>query len=83
MSEDIICASCGPDRPCKHEAAERPDVACIHGFALWHCGKRDPVHRDAGEWWFWEETWADRSGPFDTEEEAREACNRYAKEVLG
>lgn len=29
-------------------------------------------------WYFWDETWANRHGPFPTREEAQEACNRYA-----
>jgi hypothetical protein len=43
----------------------------------------DPVHFDNGKWWFWDETWANKMGPFDTETEAREAIQQYCKEVLG
>lgn len=43
----------------------------------------DPVHEEDGRWYFYEETWADRQGPFDSREEAAEACERYAREVLG
>jgi hypothetical protein len=43
----------------------------------------NPVHEFNGQWWFWDETWSERFGPYDTEEEAVNACNRYAKEVLG
>lgn len=39
----------------------------------------DPVHFDDGKWWFYEETWADRQGPFDTEAAARTALSKYAK----
>jgi len=42
-----------------------------------------PVHKDSGKWYFWEETWAERQGPFDTEKEAIDACNKYCKECLG
>lgn len=31
----------------------------------------DPVHQEDGKWYFWSETWADRQGPYDTEENAR------------
>ncbi len=40
--------------------------------------QRDPVHEEEGKWWFYDETWADRLGPFDTEEEARIAISEYA-----
>jgi hypothetical protein len=36
----------------------------------------DPVHEDDG-WWFWDETWAHRYGPYKTEANAREALRRY------
>lgn len=38
----------------------------------------DPVHEQAGKWYFWDETWADKHGPFDTEKEARDAMEDYA-----
>jgi len=41
------------------------------------------VHQEDGKWFFWEETWAHRQGPFDTEKEARETLDRYCREVLG
>jgi hypothetical protein len=37
----------------------------------------DPVHEEVGKWWFWDETWADRLGPFDTELQARERLEEY------
>ncbi len=43
----------------------------------------DPVHEHEGKWWFWDEVWADRVGPYDTETEAREAIVRYVREELG
>ena len=41
----------------------------------------DPVHYDENEkaWFFYDETWTDRHGPFPTREKASEACSRYAK----
>lgn len=42
----------------------------------------DPVHRHNGKWWFWDETWADRVGPFETEGDADKAFNRYCREEL-
>jgi hypothetical protein len=45
---------------------------------------RDPVHVDAdGKWYFWEETWADKQGPFATEDEARTACTAYTRVLTG
>ncbi len=38
----------------------------------------DPVHAEDGLWWFWDETWVNRLGPYLDEREAREACDRYA-----
>jgi ADP-ribose pyrophosphatase YjhB (NUDIX family) len=42
----------------------------------------DPVHVFFGEYYFWDETWADRFGPFETEEEARENLKVYCETVL-
>ncbi len=44
----------------------------------------NPVHQDPdGQWYFYEETWAHRQGPFGSEDEANKACARYAHEILG
>lgn len=43
----------------------------------------DPVHQDFGKWWFWDETWAYREGPFDTEEICRVALELYCDQMLG
>lgn len=44
----------------------------------------DPVHEDeSGRWWFWDESWAWRLGPYESEEQAREELKRYVREVLG
>jgi hypothetical protein len=44
----------------------------------------DPVHENFDRtWWFWDETWGNEIGPYLTEDEAREALNKYAKEYLG
>lgn len=43
-----------------------------------------PPHTDPyirGKWYFWTETWADSYGPYDTEEEANAACDRYAEQL--
>jgi len=36
-----------------------------------------------GMWWFWDEIWANRYGPFETEEEAVDACAEYCRRELG
>jgi hypothetical protein len=46
--------------------------------------KNDPVHQESdGAWWFWDETWGYRYGPYKSKREARKALNKYVKEVLG
>ena len=45
---------------------------------------RDPVFQDDdGLWNFWDETWAYFHGPYQTEEAARAALDRYVTEELG
>ena len=39
----------------------------------------DSVEEDVTGWWFWDETWADRIGPYKSEEDAREALELYCK----
>jgi hypothetical protein len=39
----------------------------------------DPVHQHDSKWWFYDEVWADRIGPYDTEEIAREQVKYYAE----
>ncbi len=43
----------------------------------------DPVHEDDGGWYFWHETWADREGPFPSEQEARFMFAAYCHFILG
>jgi hypothetical protein len=38
----------------------------------------DPVHEDTDGWWFWDETWVYRHGPFTTEQVARAELDSYA-----
>ena len=39
----------------------------------------NPVHQYEGKWWFWDETWADRVGPYETEDIAHRAMMTYAE----
>ena len=43
----------------------------------------NPVRFEDGAWYWWDETWTDRTGPFDTREEADADCMRYCIECLG
>lgn len=38
----------------------------------------NPIHQDAEGWWFWDETWADRHGPYPTARRAKNELSRYA-----
>lgn len=42
----------------------------------------DPVFAEHGKWFFWDETWADRVGPFATEREARCTMLAYVAQHL-
>ncbi len=43
----------------------------------------DPTHQHIdGSWWFYDETWVQEYGPFDTKESADASCIRYASECL-
>ena len=46
--------------------------------------EKTPVHQDSTnhQWYFWDETWTDRLGPYETREEAAEACKEYDAENL-
>lgn len=45
----------------------------------------NPVYRDTSDnkWYFYDETWSDSYGPYDTEEEADRKCAEYAKYLEG
>lgn len=38
-------------------------------------------HFYVGKWYFYDETWVRSYGPFNTEQEANEACNKYAETI--
>jgi len=43
-----------------------------------------PVHQHVdGKWYWYDESWTDECGPYDTQAEAQEACLRYCREELG
>ena len=46
--------------------------------------ERDPVFEwEDGQWFFWDETWSQSYGPYETEWKAREALHRYCVAELG
>ena len=40
------------------------------------------LHKHEGSWWFWDEAWSERMGPYDSEDEARKAMNKYVDLLL-
>jgi len=38
---------------------------------------QNPVHYWETAWWFWDETWGYRYGPFPTKEKAKGECEKY------
>lgn len=43
----------------------------------------DPVHQFEDKWWFWDQTWANREGPYETEQDARNMLLEYSNTILG
>lgn len=41
------------------------------------------VHQHEGQWYFWEETYSQRIGPYSTEIAANKALDHYCDVVLG
>lgn len=41
------------------------------------------VHEEDGWWFFYDETWSDRWGPFPSKDNARTACGFYCRKFLG
>jgi hypothetical protein len=37
----------------------------------------DPIHEHNNQWWFWDEIWVDRMGPFPTRHEAEVGLELY------
>lgn len=42
-----------------------------------------PIFRDMDGWYFWDETWADKHGPFKTWNEVNTQLKNYCEHVLG
>jgi len=44
---------------------------------------QEPIEKDSDGWWFWEENWAIRHGPYNTREEAVKKLTEYCQTTLG
>lgn len=65
--EDIVCGHSVP-------LAERP----IHSPSDHPANEgSDPVRQYDGKWWFWDECWVQKYGPYTTEEDARAGLKFY------
>ena len=45
--------------------------------------RSNPVHQYDGKWWFWDEIWVHRIGPYDSAQEVADALKKYCIEKLG
>lgn len=45
--------------------------------------KLDPIFEENGEWYFWNETWSDKHGPYTSRAKAEEELTWYMVETLG
>ncbi|QIG70215.1 hypothetical protein EVB87_115 [Rhizobium phage RHph_N28_1] len=45
--------------------------------------RKDPVHEYRGGWYYYDETWANRTGPYPTREAATGAWKSYAEYLDG
>ena len=58
-------------------------MSIISGKELEQGSSIDPIHKENEKWYFWDESQADRHGPYDTEEIARIKLHEYCELVLG
>jgi hypothetical protein len=42
---------------------------------------KDPIHSDEQGWYFWDETWVNKYGPFGSEAAARTELGRYVEHL--
>ena len=43
----------------------------------------NPIRFEDGAWYWWDETWSDQAGPFNTYGEAEASCAEYCEQCLG
>ena len=41
--------------------------------------RKDPIHKVGGKWWFWDEIWVDRIGPWTTRKDAKLGIKLYCE----
>lgn len=41
------------------------------------------IHEHEGAWYFWNEIWEDKIGPFETEEDCKQEYYRYYGDLFG
>lgn len=70
---DVAALKAAEDRHMKGLARLRVD---LEAGEAWN---RDCVHQDEAGFWFWDETWTVRYGPWDTEEECRRELAGYVR----
>lgn len=58
-------------------------MSIINGKPLEKSNTPEIVHEENGKWYFWDETWADRHGPYNSREEAQRNLNFYCVTQLG
>ena len=49
--------------------------------ALVEVDTKGPVHKYNGHWYFWDETWSERLGPYSTEKGAKIGLAKYCKAI--
>ena len=54
------------------------DGASLEGDKCYHC---EGIGGYPEGWYFWNEVWADRHGPYKSEEEVNEKCREYARQL--
>jgi hypothetical protein len=41
----------------------------------------NPIYQENGKWYFWDETWGNSYGPYNTLEEAQKALKEYFRSL--
>lgn len=73
-------AEAGRNDPLIERLESQQDDTAVFGDRASGFGK-DPVHNESGLWYFWDETWVDRQGPFIDESTARRELKTYAENL--
>jgi hypothetical protein len=69
----------------EHPAAAAEQYDAVVDLLLRRCANLglapDPVHRKDAQWWFWDEVWCDRVGPYPDEAAARKGVRDYCEKL--